>query len=342
MSDYTNERDLTEFGPFTVIRITDDERQSIADSTITELAGFPVSALPRPQDADQYFSAAELWESVLPRRVRRSLSRLKNGQLDALVIEGLPVDLPGDIPVPSPNSTLPRLGSAWLGMVTRHLGHEFGYESEKQGSQIHHVIPVTDLANSQSNGSSAKTLSLHTEIAFHDIRPDFVALYCVRSPVPPPATQLVLLDEVVQDSPTWVLDCLSQSRFSVTPPDSFVIEGMSRGLVRLTPLTKKANRKAIRWHSSLRGLDGQADAAADEFRRTASRLARNVALAPGSLLVFANDHCLHGRDSFQASYDDTDRWLLRTYVLRDITRASRYDITDQGAVILPVIPARIA
>ena len=342
MSDHINERDLSEFGPFTIMHIADQERSSIADFTTAELAGLPVSAFPRPQDADQYFSAAELLESVLPQRIRRSLSRLKNGRLDALVIDGLPVDLPGDTLAPALNSALPRLACAWLGMVTRHLGHEFGYESEKQGSQIHNVIPVADLANSQSNGSSAMTLSLHTEIAFHDIRPDFVALYCVRSPVPAPATQLVLLDEVVQESPAWVLDCLSQPRFSMTPPDSFIVEGMSRGRVTLTPLTGKANRKTIRWHSSLRGLDRHADAAADEFRRTASRLARNVRLTPGSLLVFANDHCLHGRDSFQASYDSTDRWLLRTYVLRDITRASRYDITDHGATILPIIPARIA
>lgn len=227
-------------------------------------------------------------------------------------------------------------------MVTRHLGHEFGYESEKQGSQVHNVIPVASLADTQSNGSSAKTLSLHTEIAFHDIRPDFVALYCVRSPVPVPATQLVLLDEVVQASPAWILDCLSQPRFSVAAPDSFTMEGMSGGRVTLAPLTEMGNRKAIRWHSSLRGLDRQADAAADEFRRLASSLARNITLTPGSLLVFANDHCLHGRDSFRASYDSTDRWLLRSYVLRDITRASRYDMTDHGAVILPVIPARIA
>ncbi|MEU8364355.1 TauD/TfdA family dioxygenase [Nonomuraea sp. NPDC048882] len=197
-------------------------------------------------------------------------------------------------------------------------------------------------AATQSNASSTVTLSLHTEIAFHSIRPDFVALYCVRSPVPAPATRVALIDEIIQGCPSWVIEILSQDRFSISPPDSFLISGVPDRRVTLTPLLGSAGRRTIRWHSSVRGLDPEAEAAAVKFREVASSLAYPVALTPGTLLVFANDRCLHGRDTFQASYNQADRWLLRTYILRDIMRISLGGLAVGGSPTPPIISARSA
>ncbi|WP_155123469.1 MULTISPECIES: TauD/TfdA family dioxygenase [unclassified Actinoplanes] len=257
------------------------------------------------------FRRAGRHAGILPARLREALARLRAGSLDAVVAHGLPAD-PTDADAP------PLLGLTWLGMLTRQLGHEFGYPAEQNGTLVHHVRPRPDRAATQSNASSAVDLRLHTEIAFHDVRPDFVLLYGVRSPEPRPATRLVRVADAVRNCSPETVQRLRRPQFRINAPDSF-----SPGQAvaeNVAPMGGTLRQPTIRWHSSITGVDDVDQCAIAEFQAAADREEHLVRLAPGSFLAFSNSRCLHGRDAFEAHYDGHDRWLLRTYVRHDLTR----------------------
>lgn len=299
------------------------------------------------QETDAHFRLAELNYWILPERVRDALAGLRHGTLDAVVVHGLPADpLNDDEPIGNSNEELdgyggnengakampqPLLGWTWLGMVTRQLGHEYGYRAEKGGSLVHDVRPRPDGAATQSNASSNVDLQLHTEVAFHEIRPDFVLLYGVQSPPPRPATRLVRIADTVRQCSPETVHRLREPHFRIAAPESFALGGAAVDDVQ--PIGGTPAWPTVRWHSSITGHNAADQAVMTDFRITSERVAKRIRLAPGSLLAFSNSRCLHGRDAFNAHYDGRDRWLLRTYVLRDITQLmSRYGPMPDGAI----------
>ena len=63
-----------------------------------------------------------------------------------------------------------------------------------------------------------------------------------------------------------------------------------------------------------------ATAALDHLMAELQRVARDVVVDPGTLLVFDNYAAVHGRRSFRCRHDGTDRWLKKLLVRRDLRR----------------------
>jgi hypothetical protein len=273
-----------------------------------------------------FFDAAEIAEGALPERARAALALLRRGAVEAVLLRGLPADAaPGPTPC-RPGETPPglRIGQAWLAMAVRRLGHELGYALEKAGALVHHVYPVREQAATQSNASSRVELGLHTENAFHPIRPDHVVLYGVRVRPggPAPATRLAFVDDVLAQLSDDELDVLRQRRFAVRVVDSHRAEGERDLELPLAVLGGSWRRPVVRWHGSVRGTDEVAERVARSFAEAAARVVREVRIEAGDLLAFSNERGLHGRDRFEARLDGRDRWLLRAYAVRDVARAA--------------------
>jgi L-asparagine oxygenase len=315
-----------------VVRLTRPERLLLA-RTMDEWLDRVVGRGGAEPGTAEFFDAAEIAEGALPERAREALALLRRGAVGAVLLRGLPDDAsPGPTPrrageVPA----APRVGHAWLAMAVRRLGHELGYALEKSGSLVHHVYPVHEQAAAQSNASSLVELGLHTENAFHPIRPDFITLYGVRVRSPAPATRLALIDDVLAHLSDDELDVLRQTRFTVRVVDSHRVEGERDLEVPLAVLGGSWRRPVVRWHGSVRGTDDVAARVARSFREAAGRVVREVRLQAGDLLAFSNERCLHGRDRFEARLDGQDRWLLRAYAVRDVNRAA--------GVVSPARPA---
>jgi L-asparagine oxygenase len=310
-------------GGIRVVQITQAERMVLArtvDGWLDEIVGRDGIVPGSPA----FFDAAEVAEGALPARARTALALLRRGAIEAVVLRGLPLDpAPGPTPVEAGEAPVtPRVGHAWMAMAVRRLGHELGYALEKGGSLVHHVYPVPEQASSQSNASSRVALGLHTENAFHPIRPDHIVLYGVRSPHPPPATRLALVDDVLRHLSDDELDVLRQPRFAVRVVDSHRAEGERDVEVPLAVLSGSWRRPVVRWHGSVRGTDEVAARVARSFTEAAARVVHDVRLGAGDLLAFSNERCLHGRDRFEARLDGRDRWLLRSYAVRDVARAA--------------------
>ena len=65
-----------------------------------------------------------------------------------------------------------------------------------------------------------------------------------------------------------------------------------------------------------------AQAALDQLGAVVRDHASSIVLEAGDLLVVDNDRVVHGRTSFAARFDGTDRWLQRAFVVADLALSS--------------------
>lgn len=324
------------------VSLTEDEREDVAaaldDGLLkkTQEAGVPFAT-------SQFFDQAEVAEGILPQSARSALSALRRGTADCVVIRGLPHDhIKGQQPGEEHASTktAPPRGNALLSTVVRRLGFEYSYAKEKDGALVHDIFPTKAGATKQSNESWKVDLSLHTENAFHPIRPDFVVLYCVRTPEAPPATHLAVLRDILPRLTDEEVATLKEPRFTIKVVDSFLTGGEENARLQLKILDGCSRHPVVRWHENVRGIDKSAENALQAFSAAAKAAAQAVRLQPGDLLAFANETCLHGRDKFDASLDGSDRWLLRSYVRRDLTPLMPFVLSSAPQTIRMDLNAR--
>jgi alpha-ketoglutarate-dependent taurine dioxygenase len=70
----------------------------------------------------------------------------------------------------------------------------------------------------------------------------------------------------------------------------------------------------------MKALDDEAKAALEELHRQVNLNLSQVVLERGDLLLIDNFRAVHGRRAFPARFDGRDRWLIRSYLVRDLRR----------------------
>lgn len=322
------------------VSLGEQERDEIAAALDQGLLGKDWA--PDEFGTTDFYDEAEVAEGVLPLSARSALAELRRGELDAVVIRGLPHDDVKDVARgDEPGGRIaPARGHAFIASVVRRLGFEYSYAKEKEGALVHDIFPTHSGAATQSNESWKVDLSLHTENAFHPLRPDFVTLYCVRTPKAPPATHLSQLRDILPRLTDEEIEILREPRFTIKVVDSFLSGGEESVRLPLSILSGCDRTPTVRWHENIRGIDHSAENAVAAFSAAAKAAAQAVRLQPGDLLAFANETCLHGRDKFDASLDGADRWLLRSYVRRDLTQLQPFVVSSQPRAIRMDLSAR--
>lgn len=90
-------------------------------------------------------------------------------------------------------------------------------------------------------------------------------------------------------------------------------------------MSASASRPRIRADfAETSGLDQAAQKALDELRDCAIDAAVEIRLRSGDLLLVDNHRAFHGRTPFRARGDGADRWLLRTFVTKDLSRSEAH------------------
>lgn len=260
--------------------------------------------------------AAEVAELV-PAEVRDALARLHRGEgPEAVVVRGLPVPaaLPAS-PVVADGATRSGDGAELLLLaVASVLGDAIGYRPEQGGALVQSLSPTPRELRRQTSNSSAVRLELHTETAFHPHRPSFLLLSCLRDD-PRAATLVSSVDDVVGHLDPDVVATLSQHRFRCGVDESF---GAPPGVVGppLAVLTRLGERWGLRYDADLMvGTDAEATAALEALRHEVLGHQHAIVLEPGDLVAIDNRRCVHGRTAYEARFDGTDRWLLRSMVV---------------------------
>ncbi|SDY48311.1 L-asparagine oxygenase [Amycolatopsis xylanica] len=274
------------------------------------------------------------WD-LLPLALRRSLREFRrhSGPRGALLVRGVPIGEPGV--TPSVLGSVERsatVSAASLVLVACGLGDPAAFKAEKSGALVQNVVPVPGQEEMQGNSGSV-LLSFHNENAFHEHRPDFVMLLCLRAdPDRVAGLRTACIREVLPLLSTETREALFHEEFVTEPPPSFggsdgataphaVLFGaeddpdMRVDLAATTPLTPRAA------------------AALAELGEAFASGASVTKLEPGDLAIVDNRVTVHGRTAFRPRYDGTDRWLQRTFVAADVRR-SRDHRPGDGYVLI--------
>jgi Fe(II)/alpha-ketoglutarate-dependent arginine beta-hydroxylase len=225
------------------------------------------------------------------------------------------------------------------------LGDVFGWATQQDGRIMHDVLPIKGHEHYEIGSNSLQHLSWHTEDAFHPCRGDYVALMCLRNP---DLVETVVCDAADLDFSALDVDALFEAEFTQMPDNSHRPENASvstgdpvvdRLRARSFALIQSWNDDPVKRpvlfgdrYAPYLALDPyhmKFDGWPDRHRRAFQDLCdqiethmKDVSLRPGDCVFIDNFRAVHGRRSFRARYDGSDRWLKRLNITRNL-RGSR-------------------
>ncbi|MCX5193827.1 TauD/TfdA family dioxygenase [Streptomyces sp. NBC_00249] len=312
--------------------LTDAER-----AEMIAVATDVLTATPALIDDPAWLDTVRDASAMLPRTVLAALRRFRHdaGPDGVLLLRNMPVvandPLPETPTVPGSVERVPAVASALVTAAMLQLGEVIAYRSEKTGALVQNVVPVPGSESSQSNAGSV-LLELHVENAFHDNKPDYVGLLCVRED--PTGDAKLCTSSVRRALPLLserTVAVLAAPRFLTEPPPSF---GDLNSVTPAHPVLvgDPQDPNILVDFAATHPLDDEAKAAMGELREALMRTMSALALRVGDLAVVDNRLAVHGRTSFTPRYDGQDRWLHRVYAHLD-HRRSRVDRKGGGAVL---------
>ncbi|WIM94402.1 TauD/TfdA family dioxygenase [Actinoplanes oblitus] len=256
-----------------------------------------------------------------------------------LLIRGVGVGAVPDTPTTYSSMVLgEHVTSGVLALVADALGSLVGYQDEKSGALVHEVHPVPGEEHKLENSGSITALGFHTENAHHPLRPDFLALLCLRADhLGKAATRVASIQDAVTVLDPAVLELLRSPIFYSRYPTSFT-RGRT-GAVRSGPhpvIFGPEDRPWMRFDSD--NTEADLPAGVEALARLGGALAEvtvDVPMTPGDLVILDNYVVAHGRTSFVPRYDGRDRWLRRVYSLRSVPRWAPAVMTEPR--VLPAL-----
>lgn len=284
---------------------------------------------PNPyRDTEEFLFDCEMRADEMPRFVRRALLEFQvhSNAEGILLLKGLPID-PGlyYVPTPADASRSPEkrtyVSERCLAMVGSRLGHLVSYLQEKNGDLFQNLAPVRGNETVQVSSSSKVRLQFHRETVFHPYPPDFLLLFCLRpdhdrvaeTTYASIARALPLLSEEHQN-------LLFQPLYRTGIDYSFGSPQSGKLSDRVLPvLYGRRNDPFLNYDEDLmEATTPEATAALNALQEAIAQVYRGVKLDTGDLLCIDNRRTVHGRSSFVPRYDGRDRWLQRSFVVRDL------------------------
>ncbi len=236
------------------------------------------------------------------------------------------------------------------------LGDVFGWATQQDGRLMHDVLPIQGHEHYEIGSNSLQCLSWHTEDAFHPCRGDYVALMCLKNP---DLVETVVCDAGDLDWSALDVEALFEPAFTQLPDNSHQPQntGQSTGdpivdrlRARSFALIQSWNDEPVK-HPILFGdrqspylaldpyhmkTDGWATRSLLAFRGLCDQIEthlRDVRLEPGDCVFIDNFRAVHGRKSFRARYDGSDRWLKRLNITRNLRGSRAWRRTPDDPII---------
>jgi L-asparagine oxygenase len=322
----------------------------ISDSSVHRLAHDDVDVLTRAaqrlrdydlrRDTERFVLEAQIEAARLSVQLRRTILTFRRFSHPdgALVLRGVPV---GEVP-PTPTkagdvTTGTQSAAGAMSILLAQLGDQYGFRPELGGSIVQDILPVRAFHGQEISIGSTMPLSSHVEMAFSPFRSDYVALLCLREDHEARAATTV--SSIVNLLPLLdaeTVDVLRMPRFRTRVDQSFLLDSNHGEDIWIDPISVFSgpkHRPQLRVDfAETEGKDRDAVHALAVLLESVSETLAAVHLLEGDLLVVDNKRALHGRTSFTPRYDGNDRWLLRSFVTRDLSRSECVRPTDDRIV----------
>ncbi|HKH35713.1 MAG TPA: guanitoxin biosynthesis L-enduracididine beta-hydroxylase GntD [Rubrobacter sp.] len=258
----------------------------------------------------------------LPRRLRVFLNtfRLKEPS-GVCLISGYPVDDAKIGKTPSHWTKKPDSSATeeeiFLNLCGALLGDAVAWSHQRGGLVCQDLVPVEGHENEMLGSGSELELVWHTEDARYSYRGDYIGLMCLRNPDAVPTT-FASIDGARLDSNH--VEILFEPHFVFRPDPSHSADSEA---VKAPVLYGDPESPYVRFdpYCMEQPETDEARSAMDYLIRTIDENLTGVALRPGECLFIDNYKAVHGRSSFKAKFDGTDRWLKRINIARDLRKS---------------------
>jgi L-asparagine oxygenase len=299
--------------------------RAIPTADVSSWAAHPISQAGTQEDYDL---AAMMMADLLPISAKRELMLFqRSGSGPGFVrLRNCPIDESlSPTPTDSPQ-VVPPLARAVITAIAVRLGTPVGYLQEAGGERIQQIYPVRAHATRQTSKSSRSSLNFHVETAFHRYRPDYLLLLCLRSDRTA-RTLVSSIDRILPRLTQRDLDVLRRPVFETGVDESFLDGGAEHlGKVVVAPIAGPEHDPSIIADVDMMTVCDPSDTAAvralTNLNRAIEASQVPVVLAAGDLVAIDNRRAAHGRGSFRARYDGSDRWLLRAFVVQDFYKSA--------------------
>ena len=287
------------------------------------------------EEAD-FLDSVTTYAQELPRRIRVFLNTFRLAEPSGVcVTSGYPVDDSkiGKTPVhwrkvPGSSSTMEE--EVFLNLCGALLGDAIAWAHQRGGLICQDLVPIEGHENEMLGSGSEQELVWHTEDARYPCRGDYIGLMCLRNPDAVPTT-FASIDEVRLDPDR--VKVLFEPHFAFRPDPSHPTESEWE---KAPVLFGDPRSPYVRFdpYSMDPPETEEARSAMDYLIRAVDETLAGVALLPGECLFIDNYKTVHGRSSFKARFDGTDRWLKRINVARDLRKSRSVRETPASRVIL--------
>ena len=287
------------------------------------------------EEAD-FLDSATTYAQELPRRIRAFLSAFRLAEPSGIcVVSGYPVDDSkiGKTPAhwrkePGDSSTLEE--EVFLNLCGALLGDAIAWAHQRDGIICQDLVPIESDENEMLGSGSALDLVWHTEDARYSYRGDYIGLMCLRNPDAVPTT-FASIDDVRLDPDQ--IEVLLEPRFIFRPDPSHPTDGERE---KASVLFGDPESPYLRFdpYSMDQPETEEARSAMDYLIHVIDENLTDVVLLPGECLFIDNYKAVHGRSSFKARFDGTDRWLKRINIARDLRKSRGVRKAPESRVIL--------
>lgn len=280
------------------------------------------------QDTEEFLLDCEMRADEMPRFVRRALLefQVRSNSEGILLLRGLPID-PGLYHVHTPanakrsDEKTTFISERCLAMIGSRLGHLVSYIQEKNGDLFQNLAPVKTQEKIQSSGSSRTRLQFHRETVFHPYAPEYLLLFCLRPDHDRVAeTTYASITHALPLLSTHHRQLLFQPLYRTGIDYSFGNVQTVKGNGPVLPvLYGNPNDPFLNYDEDLmEALTPAAEEALNALKEAIAQVYRGIKLDTGDLLCIDNRRTVHGRSAFTPRYDGFDRWLQRSFVVRDL------------------------
>jgi Fe(II)/alpha-ketoglutarate-dependent arginine beta-hydroxylase len=236
------------------------------------------------------------------------------------------------------------------------LGDVFGWSTQQAGHIVHDVFPAKEHENDQIGFGSKEIQTWHVEDAFHPFRGDYLALLCLRNPYKV-STMVASIADIKLDD--YIVELLFESCYTIRPDESHLsknrrvasisnsdikylddaygeIERMNLNPPKLPVLFGDRNAPYLRldpYFMDPPTNDSDSRLALNKLIQEIDSNIGDLVLEAGDCLFLDNYRAVHGRRSFVAKYDGTDRWLKRVNITRDLRRSREARLNSRSRII---------
>ncbi|MEU9117757.1 guanitoxin biosynthesis L-enduracididine beta-hydroxylase GntD [Streptomyces sp. NPDC048483] len=311
------------------------------DELLDDMARDPLTPGAADPGSEAFYREGKELTTRLPTGLRRFLYTFRTTEPSAAArIRGLPVDDAALGPTPAhwraaAASPAGRREEAYLALVGLAMGEPFTWSTLQQGRMIQNVLPIAG-EEAEQNGHGQVQLEWHTEDGFHPYRCDHLLLMGMRNN-DAIGTTLASIRDVRLSAEYRAI--LAGERFHILPDDEHLrqpaaLDPHHPGLARMRRMRDEPEPVAVLFGAQdspylridpcyMRCLPGDADAelALKYLIGELDRVQQTVAVDPGEILLVDNYRAVHGRQSFRARFDGTDRWLKKITVTADLRRS---------------------